>query len=198
MSKDKLSKYKEKRDFSKSKEPGGDKKSSSEKNIFVVQEHQSSNHHFDFRIQSGDVLKSWAVPKGPSTDPDEKRMAQPTEDHPLDYADFEGEIPEGEYGAGTVIVWDKGSYKNMREEKEDDGKSIEESYEDGKIEIWLEGEKLKGGYALVKMKGREQWLLIKMKDDEADARRNPVNTEKESVKSGKTLEELQEKEKDEN
>ncbi len=191
MSKDKLSKYKQKRDFSKTKEPGGDKKSSSKKNIFVVQEHQSSNHHFDFRIQSGDVLKSWAVPKGPSTDPDEKRMAQPTEDHPLDYADFEGEIPEGEYGAGTVIVWDTGTYKNMREEKEDDGKNIEESYEDGKIEIWLEGEKLKGGYALIKMKGREQWLLIKMKDDEADARRNPVNTEKESVKSGKTLEELQ-------
>lgn len=196
MSKDKLSKYKQKRDFSKTKEPGGDKKSSSKKNIFVVQEHQSSNHHFDFRIQSGDVLKSWAVPKGPSTDPDEKRMAQPTEDHPLDYADFEGEIPEGEYGAGTVIVWDTGTYKNMREEKEDDGKNIEESYEDGKIEIWLEGEKLKGGYALIKMKGREQWLLIKMKDDEADARRNPVNTEKESVKSGKTLEELQKEKED--
>lgn len=196
MSKDKLSKYKEKRNFSKTKEPGGNKKSSSKKNIFVVQEHQASNHHFDFRIQSGDVLKSWAVPKGPSTDPDEKRMAQPTEDHPLDYADFEGEIPEGEYGAGTVIVWDTGSYKNMREEKEDDGKNIEESYKDGKIEIWLEGEKLKGGYALIKMKGREQWLMIKMKDDEADARRNPVNTEKESIKSGKTLEELQKEKED--
>ncbi len=196
MSRNKLDKYKEKRDFSKTREPGGDKKSSSKKNIFVIQEHQSSNHHFDFRIQSGDVLKSWAVPKGPSTDPDEKRMAQPTEDHPLDYADFEGEIPEGEYGAGTVIVWDTGTYKNMREEKEDDGKNIEESYEDGKIEIWLEGEKLKGGYALIKMKGREQWLLIKMKDDEADARRNPVNTEKKSVKSGKTLEELQKEKED--
>ncbi len=196
MSKDKLNKYKQKRDFSKTKEPGGEKKSSSKKNIFVVQEHQSSNHHFDFRIQAGGVLKSWAVPKGPSTDPDEKRMAQPTEDHPIDYADFEGEIPEGEYGAGTVIVWDTGTYKNMREKNEDDGRSIEESYEDGKIEIWLEGEKLKGGYALVKMKGREQWLLIKMKDDEADARRNPVNTEKESVKSGKTLEELQKEKED--
>ena len=195
MSSDKLSKYKQKRDFSKTKEPGGGKKSSSKKNIFVVQEHQASNHHFDFRIQSGDVLKSWAVPKGPSTDPDEKRMAQPTEDHPLDYADFEGEIPEGEYGAGTVILWDTGTYKNIREEKEDDSKDIEESYKDGKIEIWLEGEKLKGGYALIKMKGREQWLLIKMKDDKADARRNPISTEKESVKSGKTLKELQKEKK---
>lgn len=195
MSKDKLSKYKKKRDFSKTKEPGGSSRSISKKNIFVIQEHEASNHHFDFRLQVGDVLKSWAVPKGPSTDPSDKRMAMPTEDHPLDYADFEGTIPEGEYGAGTVIVWDTGEYRNLREEKEDDGADMEESWDDGKIEVWLEGNKLKGGYALIKMKGRDAWMMIKMKDDEADARRNPVNTEKESVKSGKTLEEL---EKDEN
>lgn len=196
MSKDKLSKYKKKRNFSKTKEPGGSSGKKSKKNIFVIQEHRASNHHFDFRIEADGVLKSWAVPKGPSTDPGEKRMAIPTEDHPIDYADFEGVIPEGEYGAGTVIVWDTGKYRNLREEKEDDSADIEESYKDGKIEIWLEGEKLTGGYALIKMKGREQWMLIKMKDDEADARRNPVNTEKDSVKSGKTLKELQREEKD--
>jgi DNA ligase D-like protein (predicted 3'-phosphoesterase) len=190
-----LNKYRQKRNFSKSQEPDGSKKSSSKKNIFVIQEHQARSHHFDFRIQSGDVLLSWAVPKGPSTNPKDKRMAQPTEDHPLDYAGFEGQIPEGEYGAGSVIVWDTGTYKNLRAEKEDDGADIDQSYKDGKIEIWLEGEKLKGGYALIKMKGRDAWMLIKMKDDEADARRNPVNTEKKSVKSGKTLKEL-EKERD--
>ena len=196
MSEDKFSKYKKKRDFSKTSEPDTSFKGTS-KNMFVIQEHQASNHHFDFRLQLDDVLKSWAVPKGPSTDPGEKRLAQPTEDHPVDYADFEGSIPEGEYGAGTVIIWDKGKYKNIRAEKDNDGASMKESYEDGKIEVWLEGEKLKGGYALVKMKGKEQWMLIKMKDDEADARRNPVNTEKKSVKSGKTLKELEKQSKKE-
>ncbi len=191
MNKNKLKEYKSKRNFTKTKEPGGKSKHRPGKNLFVIQEHQSSNHHFDFRIQEGDVLKSWAVPKGPSTDPSEKRLAQPTEDHPLDYADFEGEIPEGEYGAGTVIVWDTGEYKNLRAEKEDDGADLEQSLKEGKIEIWLEGKKIKGGYALIKMKGRNQWMLIKMDDKEADRRRNPIKTERKSVISGKTLKEME-------
>lgn len=191
--KDPLAKYREKRDFRKTSEPEGKKKSSKEKkNIFVIQKHAASNLHYDFRLEVDGVLKSWAVPKGPSTDPKEKRMALPTEDHPLDYADFEGVIPEGEYGAGTVMVWDIGPYKNLRETKDDEQKTMKESLSEGKIEVWLEGNKITGGYVLVRTgKGKnERWLLIKIKDGEADARRNPVSTEPKSAISGKTLEDI--------
>jgi DNA ligase D-like protein (predicted 3'-phosphoesterase) len=195
--KDPLARYREKRDFRKTSEPEGKTKSKKEKqnNIFVIQKHDASNLHYDFRLEVDGVLKSWAVPKGPSTDPKEKRMAIPTEDHPLDYTDFEGVIPEGEYGAGTVMVWDIGPYKNIRETKDKENKSMKESLSEGKIEVWLEGKKITGGYALVRTgKGKkERWLLIKMKDDEADARRNPVSTEPKSAISGKTLEEIRQK-----
>ncbi len=148
--------------------------------------------HYDFRLEIDGVLKSWAIPKGPSTDPSEKRMAVNTENHPLAYADFEGIIPEGEYGAGTVIVWDGGTYRNIRADKKDDGLSMQESFDDGKIEVWLEGKKLKGGYVLIhtKMGKKDQWLFKKMKDDEADARRKPVSTEQKSILSDKTIEEM--------
>jgi DNA ligase D-like protein (predicted 3'-phosphoesterase) len=138
------------------------------------------------------------VPKGPSTDPSVKRLALPTEDHPLDYADFEGVIPEGEYGAGTVLVWDTGPYRNLRAEKDKENLSMEEALQEGKVEVWLEGEKLQGGYALIQTGSGddERWLLIKMDDDEADARRNPTSTEPASVLSGLTLEEIEEKAKD--
>lgn len=195
--KDPLARYREKRDFRKTSEPEGKTKSKKEKqnNIFVIQKHDASNLHYDFRLEVDGVLKSWAVPKGPSTDPKEKRMAIFTEDHPLDYTDFEGVIPEGEYGAGTVMVWDIGPYKNIRETKDKENKSMKESLSEGKIEVWLEGKKITGGYALVRTgKGKkERWLLIKMKDDEADARRNPVSTEPKSAISGKTLEEIRQK-----
>jgi DNA ligase D-like protein (predicted 3'-phosphoesterase) len=191
--KDKLKKYKEKRNFRKTGEPAGGKKKSSKKPIFIIQKHDASNLHYDFRLEIEGVLKSWAVPKGPSTNPSVKRLAMPTEDHPLEYADFEGIIPEGQYGAGTVILWDRGTYENKREKKEENKKSMEESLKEGKIEIYLHGEKLKGGYALIRTgKGKnERWLLIKMRDEEADARRNPVSTEPGSVLSGKTLEEIE-------
>jgi DNA ligase D-like protein (predicted 3'-phosphoesterase) len=132
------------------------------------------------------------VPKGPSTDPDEKRLALLTEDHPLDYADFEGVIPEDEYGAGPVLVWDAGPYRNLRAEKDDDGTNMQESFDDGKIEVWLEGQKLQGGYVLIRTGDGEdaRWLLIKMDDDEADARRNPTSTEPKSVLTGRTLDEI--------
>ena len=153
---------------------------------FVIQKHDASSLHYDFRLEAGGVLKSWAVPKGPSTDPREKRLAMPTEDHPLGYADFEGVIPEGEYGAGTVIVWDCGSYRSLGEEP------IEEALERGHAAVWLEGEKLRGGYALTRIgKGkRERWLLVKMNDEAADRRRNPVSSQPESVLSGKTVDEI--------
>lgn len=194
-SKDILKDYQDKRDFHRTPEPSEGEEGASEEPIFVIQKHDASNLHYDFRLELGGALKSWAVPKGPSTDPSVKRLALPTEDHPLAYASFEGVIPEGEYGAGTVMVWDTGPYRNLRAEKED-GLSMEESIEEGKVEVWLEGEKLRGGYVLVRTgKGDDaRWLLIKMDDEEADARRNPTSTEPKSVLSGRTLEEIAEEE----
>jgi DNA ligase D-like protein (predicted 3'-phosphoesterase) len=160
----------------------------------VIQKHDARNLHFDFRLEVGDVLKSWAVPKGPSTNPSDKRLAVPTEDHPLEYADFEGVIPEGEYGAGAVLVWDTGWYRNLMAEKKEP-LSMEEALDRGHVEVWLEGQKLRGGYALVRTRGGgsgadRRWLLVKMKDEGADARRNPVSTEPDSVPSGRSLEEI--------
>ncbi|HSS66701.1 MAG TPA: DNA polymerase ligase N-terminal domain-containing protein, partial [Gammaproteobacteria bacterium] len=133
-------------------------------------------------------------PKGPSTDPREKRLAVPTEDHPLDYADFEGVIPEGEYGAGPVIVWDTGPYENLTE-KNGRIQSMAKAIKNGHVLVSLKGKKLKGGYALQRTGkgGDARWLLIKMRDDEADARRNPVSTEPESVKSGRSVDQMRRK-----
>jgi DNA ligase D-like protein (predicted 3'-phosphoesterase) len=191
--KDQLRTYKDKRDFRVTPEPSGGKKKSGDNPIFVIQQHDASTMHWDFRLEVDGVLKSWVLPKGPSTDPREKRLAIPTEDHPLDYADFEGVIPEDEYGGGKVIVWDAGSYKNLMEDKEEP-LDMSASIEEGHVEVWLQGKKLTGGYVLVRT-GRtsgdkKQWLFIKMKDDRADARRNPVSTEPHSVISKKTVDEM--------
>jgi DNA ligase D-like protein (predicted 3'-phosphoesterase) len=193
-----LKDYRKRRDLRKSPEPGDDRGSSGSRKegrrpTFVIQEHRASSHHFDFRIEVDGVLKSWAVPKGPSTDPRDKRLAVAVEDHPLAYADFEGKIPEGEYGAGSVIVWDRGPYRNLRTNDDGDPLPVSEQIDGGHVEIWLEGKKLQGGYALVHSKlggKRENWLLVKMKDEEADARRNPVSTQRESVLSGRTVDEI--------
>jgi DNA ligase D-like protein (predicted 3'-phosphoesterase) len=157
--------------------------------IFVVQKHHASSLHYDFRLEAEGVLKSWAVPKGPSTDPRERRLAMAVEDHSIDYGDFEGVIPEGEYGAGPVIVWDAGTYRNITER---DGSSvpIERALADGHAAVWLEGEKLTGGYSLRRMGDDRGWLLVKRRDEHADARRNPVSSRPESVKTGRTIEEV--------
>jgi DNA ligase D-like protein (predicted 3'-phosphoesterase) len=160
--------------------------------IFVIQKHAASRLHYDFRLEVDGVLKSWAVPKGPSTDPREKRLAVETEDHPLAYADFEGVIPEGEYGAGRVIVWDAGPYRVLPGE---DGEAPDagEALRKGYLDVWLEGRKVRGGYALIhaKVGGKhENWLLVKHDDDAADARRKPTSTQPESVVSGRTIEEI--------
>jgi DNA ligase D-like protein (predicted 3'-phosphoesterase) len=191
-SKNPLEEYLKKRDFGKTPEPKPGTRKPGQSPIFVIQKHDASSLHYDFRLEVDGVLKSWAVPKGPSTDPSDKRLAIMTEDHPLEYADFEGVIPEDEYGGGTVLVWDAGIYHNLKEEKEDKV-SMEDSIKKGQVEIWLEGEKLTGGYVLIHTgkKDSNQWLLIKMKDDEADARRNPTSTETKSVLSGRTLEEIE-------
>lgn len=126
--------------------------------IFVVHEHHASHIHFDFRIEMEGVLKSWAVPKGPSMNPADKRLAILVEDHPLDYASFEGIIPEGHYGAGAVVIWDKGKFRLLG------GSTVS-----GKLEFILYGERLKGMFVLAKMKGKEkEWLLIKKTDEFSD------------------------------
>lgn len=184
--------YERKRDFSKTPEPrGGKAGSSGEGPIFVIQQHHASTDHFDFRLEVDGVLKSWAVPKGPSTDPREKRLAVPTEDHPLEYADFEGVIPEDQYGGGAVIVWDRGSYDNITE-KDDGVVPAAEALEQGHLLVRLHGRKISGGYALQRIgRGDEtRWLLIKMDDEDADARRKPVRTEPKSVLSGRTIDEI--------
>lgn len=166
--------------------------------IFVVQEHDATTLHYDFRLEVDGVLKSWAVPKGPSTDPGDKRLAIPTPDHALDYAGFEGVIPEGEEGAGPVLIWDRGRYDNITESKDGNTRSMADAVEDGHVLVRLHGKKLRGGYALHRTgKGEKaRWLLIKMDDDAADGRRNPVSTEPESVASGRTIEQVADEEGD--
>ena len=193
-----LKKYRGKRDFRKTAEPKGEGGDSSDAPIFVVQKHDASRLHYDFRLEVDGVLKSWAVPKGPSTDPRERRLAVPTEDHPLEYADFEGVIPEDNYGGGTVLLWDRGTYENLK--KDDDGNeiSMKSCLENGHLTVWLKGEKIEGGYALIRTDGSEEerWLLVKMDDDKADARRNPVSTEPLSVASGRDLDKIEGEEDD--
>jgi DNA ligase D-like protein (predicted 3'-phosphoesterase) len=159
---------------------------------FVIQKHDASSLHYDFRIEVNGALRSWAVPKGLSTDPKEKRLAMPTEDHSMGYLNFEGNIASGEYGGGSVIVWDTGTYRNITEDRSGDEIPIGKALDDGHAAIWLEGEKLRGGYTLQRTGGGEKprWLVIKRKDGEADARRNPVSTEPKSVLSGRTVEEV--------
>lgn len=184
-----LQRYKEKRDFTKTSEPEAGKPAGSDKLRFVVQKHDASHLHYDFRLEMDGVLKSWAVPKGPSTDPKMKRLAMMVEDHPYDYRSFEGLIPKGEYGGGTVIVWDEGTYEPIEEIK---GKKAQEKHllrqlYSGSLKIVLHGKKLKGEYALVKTHGMGEngWLLIKHKDDFASA--SDVTKNDKSVLSGKTI-----------
>ncbi|HVL64610.1 MAG TPA: DNA polymerase ligase N-terminal domain-containing protein [Actinomycetota bacterium] len=182
-----LDEYRRKRDLRASGEPAGGR-GSRRAPRFVVQKHDASRLHYDFRLEAAGVLKSWAVPKGPSTDPRVKRLAMPTEDHPLDYLDFEGVIPAGNYGAGTVIVWDIGTYRNLTSDDTGNEIPVDEAVAQGHVAVWLEGEKLRGGYALTETE--RGWLLVKMKDEAADARRNPTSTEPESVLTGRTNDDL--------
>jgi bifunctional non-homologous end joining protein LigD len=195
-----LTKYKQKRSFHHTPEPTGGKPSTT-KLEFVVQKHQASHLHYDFRLELRGVLISWAVPKGPQKDPAVKRLAMLVEDHPYDYRDFEGIIPEGNYGAGTVIVWDRGYYtpfdhktgKVVKTTKTEMEKQMTKDFHAGQVKIMMHGRKLKGKYALIRTKrgdddsGRS-WLLIKDRDEHASSKENPFNDK--SVISGKTLEQL--------
>jgi bifunctional non-homologous end joining protein LigD len=161
-----LTKYKAKRNFAVTSEPSGDHKKTAGKLIFVVQRHHASHLHYDFRLELDGVLKSWAVPKGPSLNPKDKRLSMLVEDHPIEYATFEGDIPEGEYGAGHVDVWDHGTYEPI----DKDGNVISQAeaakeLRGGSIKFRMNGRKLKGDFALVNMKRNDKtWLLIKHRD----------------------------------
>ncbi|MFC5283262.1 DNA ligase D [Pedobacter alpinus] len=162
-----IQKYFEKRDFEQTTEPKSDSKKTNKKLIFAIQRHHASHLHYDFRLEMEGVLKSWAVPKGPSLNPKDKRLAMMVEDHPYDYKDFEGEIPKGNYGAGTVTIFDKGNYQSLATTRKDDEKTLLEGLKNGNLKINLKGEILKGEFALVRLKNGEQnaWLLIKHNDE---------------------------------
>jgi bifunctional non-homologous end joining protein LigD len=164
-----LEDYRRKRKFRETPEPAGRKHASRRKLMFVVQKHDASRLHYDFRLEMEGVLVSWAVPKGPSMNPAEKRLAMHVEDHPMEYGNFEGEIPEGHYGAGTVIVWDTGTYESDVETP------LKEQLAKGEIKFTLHGKKLRGSFVLIHtgkratVKSRaNQWLLIKHRDEYAD------------------------------
>jgi DNA ligase D-like protein (predicted 3'-phosphoesterase) len=186
-----LDKYKEKRDFQKTSEPKAfipEKKN--KEPIFVVQKHDASRLHYDFRLEIDGVLKSWAVPKGPSLNPANRRLAIETEDHPLDYANFEGIIPKNQYGGGVVMVWDKGTYRNIKKDKDGKEIKISDAYKKGQIEVQLHGKKLEGKFALIKTKSKKQWLLIKMKDEFGSKGEEITKLKPNSSCSGKSLEDI--------
>ena len=189
-----LEEYKKKRDLDKSPEPKAEIKESSGPLRFVVQKHQASHLHYDLRLELGGVLKSWAVPKGPSIKPGDKRMAQMVEDHPLDYMDFEGIIPEGNYGAGTVMVWDKGTYCSKETcDREENERIFAQELEKGHLSFSLKGEKLKGRFALAKIRkpdDKNAWLLIKAGDEAASDQ--DVTKKDQSAETGRTMDEIKE------
>lgn len=195
-----LAEYHRRRDFSKTAEPrGGGAGDDAGRQSFVVQIHDATAMHFDFRLEVDGVLKSWAVPKGPSSDPQDKRLAMPTEDHPLEYREFEGEIAEGEYGAGTVIVWDEGTYRNLSTDRHGTEVPFADALADGHASFWLDGHKLHGGWSLTRFRPgsggqREAWLLVKRDDQRAhkDGGHDPRRAR--SVRTGHTLKQVHEEE----
>ena len=184
---DPLATYRAKRDFSKTPEPPPERKKRAG-NSFVIQKHAARRAHFDFRLEHDDVLKSWAVTKGPSLDPAQKRLAVMTEDHPLEYGKFEGVIPKGEYGGGPVMIWDRGTWEPIGDP--------DEGLAEGDLKFRLHGDRLNGDFVLVRMKprnkdrGRQNWLLIKKSDEFAGDGDEPTLIYETSVKSGRTMDQI--------
>jgi bifunctional non-homologous end joining protein LigD len=194
-----LSEYRSKRDFSRTAEPAGQEAPSRPRTAplqFVIQKHAASHLHFDLRLELDGVMKSWAVPKGPSLDPKVKRLAMEVEDHPIEYNVFEGTIPKGEYGGGTVMLWDRGTYRAAEADGGDDQSAIRRGYAKGDLKFILEGERLRGSWVLVRMRGRDdrsskpQWLFIKHRDEEARGDVDIVAETTTSVATGRTMEEI--------
>lgn len=187
-----LNKYNQKRNFKATAEPEGTIKKATTDLVFVVQKHAASHLHYDFRLEMDGVLKSWAIPKGPSMNPADKRLAIMVEDHPFDYKDFEGIIPDGNYGAGTVMIWDNGTYSLADDEGSDNiEKKLKSDLENGHLSFILNGKKLKGEFTLVEFKTKEDntWLLIKKKDQFASE--DDILKQDKSVISNLTLESLE-------
>jgi bifunctional non-homologous end joining protein LigD len=188
---DLLKKYRQMRDFSDTPEPAGGKPKKSKLPIFVIQKHRASHLHYDFRLEMEGVLKSWAVPKGPSYDPGTKRLAMMTEDHPYDYASFEGVIPEGNYGAGNVIIWDNGQWEFV-----EPGDDPVAALKAGKLTFRMYGKKMFGEWALVRIQGRgksdrgNEWLLLKHRDAFANEQVDVTEVAPRSVVSNKLVEEV--------
>ena len=161
-----LDEYRRKRDFDQTAEPADGGQPSADGPIYVIQRHDASTLHYDVRLEVDGVLKSWAVPKGPPERPGDRRLAVPTEDHPMAYANFAGRIPKGQYGAGQVEIWDRGAYRNLRDGSEE-SLSMAEALAEGKVEVYLKGDKLDGPYALIRVATDEdeepRWLMLKMK-----------------------------------
>ena len=191
-----LKEYERKRDFSKTKEPSGKGKKKGKAKArrkhprFSFQKHSATSEHYDLRLEVDGVLASWAIPKGPSLDPRDKRLAMRTEDHPMQYLEWEGVIAEGSYGAGPMIVWDRGVFQNISETRRGEPMELDEAIEKGDVKVFMLGEKIKGAYALVRTGpagDREKWLLIKKRDENAGDG-GPLPPE--SVLSGRTIEDL--------
>lgn len=185
----KLSEYNKKRDFKKTAEPKGSVKKSGKELHFVVQKHDASRLHYDWRLEIDGVLVSWAIPKGPIADTSVKRLAMHVEDHPMDYIDFEGTIPKGQYGGGTVMVWDTGTFLAEGSDDIDESeKMVRKMHKEGNIKVVMNGKKLKGSYHLVRMSGKQdEWLLLKGKDEFADKK----EFDQHSVLTGRTLNEIE-------
>ena len=191
----KLAEYRRKRDFGKTAEPRGGGSRRARKLAFVVQKHAASHLHFDLRLELDGVMKSWAVPKGPSIDPGVKRLAMQVEDHPIEYNEFEGTIPRGEYGGGTVMLWDRGTYRYGGDDP-DPIEGLRRGLAKGDFKFILEGKRLRGSWVLVRTRRgdprKPQWLLIKHRDDEAHEGADIVAEETTSVATGRTMDEITE------
>jgi len=188
-----LAEYRRKRDFTRTAEPEGGATHSAHKPAFVIQKHAASRMHYDLRLEHDGVMKSWAVPKGPSLDPSVKRLAMEVEDHPIEYNTFEGTIPQGEYGGGTVMLWDRGTY-SYGGTSPDPVEGLRRGYEKGDFKFVLNGKRLKGSWALVRMRGdrpgKPQWLLIKHNDEYAARGSDVAADHQTSVATGRTMEEI--------
>ncbi len=188
---DTLDLYNAKRDFTKTEEPSGKRVKTAKQLRFVVQKHAASHLHFDFRLELDGVMKSWAIPKGPSYDPTIKRLAMQVEDHPIEYNSFEGTIPKGQYGGGTVMIWDRGTYEAQAGEGQD---LVREGYRRGDLKIVMHGERIQGSWVLVRTRrderGKAQWLLIKHRDHLAMEGADIVAAVQTSVVTGRTMEEI--------
>lgn len=191
----KLAEYRGKRDFSRTAEPAGGSTRSAHKPAFVIQKHAARNMHYDLRLEHDGVMKSWAVPKGPSLDPSVKRLAMEVEDHPIEYNKFEGTIPQGEYGGGTVMLWDRGTY-SYGGTNADPVEGLRRGYEKGDFKFVLNGKRLKGSWALVRMRndrpGKPQWLLIKHNDEHAVPGSDVAAEHQTSVATSRTMDEIAE------